>query len=81
THIIPVVLGSNEAALRVAAQLQSSGFAVKAIRPPTVPPGTARIRFSLTSRVTFDDVHRLVRAMESVAAPSSQSASSVVAHA
>jgi 8-amino-7-oxononanoate synthase len=67
THIVPVILGSNENALRVAAHLQASGFAVKAIRPPTVPPGTARIRFSLTSRVTLDDVCRLVRAMDSAA--------------
>lgn len=60
TQIVPVILGSNEAALRVAAQLQAGGFAVRAIRPPTVPPGTARIRISLTSRIALADVHRLV---------------------
>lgn len=64
TQIVPVILGSNETALHVAAQLQTAGFAVRAIRPPTVPAGTARIRISLTSRVTLADVHRLVGAID-----------------
>ncbi len=63
TQIVPVILGANETAVNVAAQLQAAGFAVRAIRPPTVPAGTARIRVSLTSRITFADVHRLVGAI------------------
>ncbi|HEV2223712.1 MAG TPA: 8-amino-7-oxononanoate synthase [Candidatus Acidoferrales bacterium] len=63
SQIVPVILGSNEAALRVAAQLQDAGFAVRAIRPPTVPAGTARIRVSLTSRITLADVHHFVGAI------------------
>lgn len=59
TQIVPVYLGSNEAALEIAAKLQESDFAVKAVRPPTVPAGTARIRLSLTSRITANDIHRL----------------------
>ncbi len=47
THIVPVILGTNETALRVAAQLQSAGFAVRAIRPPTVP--AARRAFAFRS--------------------------------
>jgi 8-amino-7-oxononanoate synthase len=62
THIVPVIVGSNEIALNVAGGLQRSGFAVKAIRPPTVPPGTARLRVSLTSKITLDDIRRLVAA-------------------
>jgi 8-amino-7-oxononanoate synthase len=54
-----VILGSNELALRLARELQCSGFAVRAIRPPTVPRGTARLRVSLTSKITLDDIHRL----------------------
>jgi 8-amino-7-oxononanoate synthase len=77
THIVPVILGSNELALRLARQLQSSGFAVRAIRPPTVPPGTARLRVSLTSKITLDDIHRFVAvAYKSLA----QSSSVAVAH-
>jgi len=64
TQIVPVILGGNESALRVAAQLQSASFAVRAIRPPTVPARTARIRISLTSRITLADVHRLVGAID-----------------
>ena len=62
-HIVPVLLGDNESALRAASRLQESGFAVKAIRPPTVQEGTARIRVSLTSSVTLVDVRRLVSAL------------------
>lgn len=63
SQIVPVILGSNEAAVRVAAQLQSAGFAVKAIRPPTVPPGAARIRLSLTSELSLEEIRRLARAL------------------
>lgn len=69
TPIVPVVLGSNESALGVAGQLQKAGFAVKAIRPPTVPPGTARIRLSLTSDLSLEDVRRLARVLITAAAP------------
>ena len=74
THIVPVILGTNENALRVAAQLQANGFAAKAIRPPTVPAGTSRIRVSLTCRITGEDVRRIVAIVaESVAAGSESS--------
>ena len=69
TQIVPIYLGSNESALQVAAQLRDAGFAVRAIRPPTVPAGTSRIRISLTARITMDEVDRLARAI-SVAAKS-----------
>jgi 8-amino-7-oxononanoate synthase len=82
TPIVPVILGSNESALHVARELQNSGFAVKAIRPPTVPPGTARIRLSLTSEISFEDVHRLAQALVAAAASSSRHADSAsLAHA
>jgi 8-amino-7-oxononanoate synthase len=60
THIVPILLGTNEMALHVAAQLQVSGFAVKAIRPPTVPPCTSRIRLALNSKINAEDIRRLV---------------------
>ena len=63
TQIVPVVLGTNEAALHVASELQRDGFAVKAIRPPTVPVGSARIRISLTSKITFEHIRQLVAAI------------------
>ena len=60
SQIIPVVVGSNEAALHIARQLQSRGFAVRAIRPPTVPQGTSRLRLSLTSKITTAQASYLV---------------------
>jgi 8-amino-7-oxononanoate synthase len=63
THIVPVILGSSEAALHAASELQRAGFAAKAIRPPTVPDGTARIRVSLTSRVTMEQTLDLADAL------------------
>jgi 8-amino-7-oxononanoate synthase len=62
THIVPVRVGSNEGALRVAAELQRAGFAVRAIRPPTVPPGSSRVRLSLTASLSLEDVRRLAAA-------------------
>jgi len=77
SQIVPIVLGSNEAALHVAAQLQSAGFAVKAIRPPTVPPGAARIRLSLTSELSLEQIHCLAGALiESVGYSARTSAAS-----
>lgn len=64
SQIIPLCLGGNEAALSVAARLQDAGFAVRAIRPPTVPAGTSRIRFSLTAALSMDEIVRLAAATE-----------------
>ncbi len=58
SHIVPLIIGSNEGALQIAAQLQERGFAVRAIRSPSVPLGTARLRLSLTANVTEDDIQR-----------------------
>ena len=63
THIIPVILGTEDAALAMAAALREEGFAGRAIRPPTVPPGTSRIRLSLTARILRYDISRLARAI------------------
>lgn len=60
SHIVPVVLGSNETALAFAAHLQARGYGVRAIRPPTVPPGTARLRMSLTSKLSQPVMANLV---------------------
>ncbi len=63
TQIVPVFCGSNEAALHIAAELQGNGFAVRAVRPPTVPAGTSRIRLSLTAKVSRTDVMHLAAAI------------------
>ncbi len=60
SQIVPVILGSNERALSVAATLQAEGFDVRAIRPPTVPEGTARLRLSINVNLTEALLDRLV---------------------
>jgi 8-amino-7-oxononanoate synthase len=59
TAIQPVVIGENEAALRVAAKLEEGGFWVPAIRPPTVPANTARLRITLSAAHASEEVERL----------------------
>ena len=63
SHIVPIVLGSNDTALAFAANLQARGFGVRAIRPPTVPEGTARLRLSLTAGLTQSMLLDLVGAL------------------
>ena len=59
TQIVPLIIGKNEAALSAAEHLQLQGFAARAVRPPTVPPGSARLRFSLTCGISDDELLRL----------------------
>ncbi len=63
TAIQPLVIGRNEDALAVMAHLDQLGVWVPAIRPPTVPAGTARLRISLSAAHTVDQVDRLCRAL------------------
>jgi 8-amino-7-oxononanoate synthase len=63
SQIVPVVLGENERTLEVAAQLCAEGFAVRAVRPPTVPAGTARLRLSLTVKHTREMLDELADAL------------------
>jgi 8-amino-7-oxononanoate synthase len=51
SQIIPVIIGADQAAVDMAASLQRDGFDIRAIRPPTVPEGTARLRIALTLNV------------------------------
>jgi 8-amino-7-oxononanoate synthase len=67
TPIQPVVVGDNAAALALADGLWQRGFWVPAIRPPTVPAGTARLRITLTAAHTRDDVDVLVDALAQLA--------------
>ena len=60
SQIVPVVLGKNEDTLKAAGHLQREGFAVRAIRPPTVPAGGARLRLSLTVTIPESEPKRLV---------------------
>ncbi|MEJ0028132.1 MAG: aminotransferase class I/II-fold pyridoxal phosphate-dependent enzyme [Rhizomicrobium sp.] len=59
--IVPVVLGDERAALDASAMLEEEGFLVTAIRPPTVPAGTARLRFAFSAGHPEAEIARLAR--------------------
>ena len=62
--IIPLILGSPESALQASLDLQQEGFLVTAIRPPTVPKGTARLRFTFCANHFEEDVSRLIETIK-----------------
>ncbi|MDG2015113.1 MAG: 8-amino-7-oxononanoate synthase [Pirellulaceae bacterium] len=64
SQIIPILLPENSTVLEVAKDLLDSGYLVGAIRPPTVPPGSARLRVSLSAAHTFDQVDHFLQAMQ-----------------
>ena len=63
TAIQPLLVGDNQASLDLMAALQARGIWVPAIRPPTVPAGTARLRISLSAAHTETDVGQLIDAL------------------
>ena len=63
SQIVPVILGANDAALAFASHLQARGYGVRAIRPPSVPPGTARLRLSVTSQHSQSQLADFVAAL------------------
>ena len=63
SQIMPYIVGDNARAMQLAEELQSRGFDVRGIRPPTVPPGTARLRISLTNNVDESDVRAMLDAL------------------
>lgn len=66
SHIQPVILGADERAVSVARALVAEGFDVRAVRPPTVPEGTARLRISLTLNASEDATARLLDTLAAV---------------
>jgi 8-amino-7-oxononanoate synthase len=63
SHIIPIIIGADQAAVAMAAALQRKGYDIRAIRPPTVPEGTARLRLALTLNVDETTVGSLFEAL------------------
>jgi 8-amino-7-oxononanoate synthase len=67
TAIQPLLVGDNQAALALSEGLRERGIWVAAIRPPTVPQGTARLRITLSAAHSAEDVARLVEALHELA--------------
>ena len=67
SQIVPVLAGDNGCALRLAARLREAGLLVVAIRPPTVPAGTARLRFAVTLAHSEDDLTRTAETLAAAA--------------
>ena len=59
-HVVPVLVGSPDLAMRLAAHLRARGIIVQAVRPPTVPEGTSRLRMTVTGRHVEADIDHAV---------------------
>jgi 8-amino-7-oxononanoate synthase len=59
SQIQPILIGEDGRAMKLAAALQERGHDIRAIRPPTVPEGTARLRLALTRNVSMADLDAL----------------------
>lgn len=66
SQILPLILGDDRRAMEVAARVQAAGFDVRGIRPPTVPPGTARLRVSITNNAAPADIDALAAVLKEV---------------
>nr|WP_156771356.1 8-amino-7-oxononanoate synthase [Labrys sp. WJW] len=68
SQILPVIIGDNERCLAVAERMQADGFDIRAIRPPTVPAGTARLRIAITLNVDEEAIAQMVERLAMVMA-------------
>ena len=66
SHIIPILIGDNKKTEKIAELLKSQGYYIPAIRPPTVPEGTSRVRMSLTSNTNIKDVENVLEIVKTV---------------
>ncbi|MGD9828066.1 MAG: aminotransferase class I/II-fold pyridoxal phosphate-dependent enzyme [Hyphomicrobiaceae bacterium] len=67
TQIVPMMIGEERAALAMAERLRAGGVWATAIRPPTVPKGTARIRFALSAALADDDIETILHVIREAA--------------
>jgi 7-keto-8-aminopelargonate synthetase-like enzyme len=68
-HIIPVMIGESDATMRVGAELRERGILVGAVRPPTVPLGTSRLRITISAAHTDSDIDRLLDSLGQLVGP------------
>ena len=66
SQIIPVLVGDNQKAVKFASMLLKKGVMAVAMRPPTVPPGTARLRLSVTAEHRCEDLDFAIASLNAV---------------
>ena len=66
TPIQPVILGGNANALAVAQLLDEAGYWIPAIRPPTVPVGSSRLRITFSANHSVDDLRELIKTLKTI---------------
>lgn len=66
THIIPIILNEEDKCLKTQKALLQAGIIVSCVRPPSVPPGTSRLRIAVTIKHTHKDIKRLVETLSAV---------------
>ena len=66
SHILPVVVGTDVRAVALASAMQARGFDIRAIRPPTVPEGTARLRIAITNGVEMATIQAMMAALGTI---------------
>lgn len=69
TQILPLVVGEDALAMELAGKLQSAGFDVRGIRPPTVPAGTSRLRITITNNADEGQIAALADLLTQLLAP------------
>jgi 8-amino-7-oxononanoate synthase len=68
--IVPIVIGEEDEAVAISRRLLELGYLVPAIRPPSVPPGTSRLRLTLSAAHTEEQIDGLLKALRRAGAPS-----------
>ncbi len=65
SQIVPVIIGENAGCVKVANKLRDQGYFLLPVRPPTVPHGTARLRFSLTVQMNMQEIDNIMEVLKS----------------
>lgn len=66
SHIVPLIIGDDCKTVGISSKMKEAGFFVPAIRPPTVPDGTSRLRFSLTSEFCEYEISSMIGLLKSI---------------